>query len=153
MPPKYDPLTSAPGKQSTYQIQSKVTLVWRIVCLLMTLFFFMAAFFNINDPDWYLWVPIYALPGLMSLPLVFKPELLERKVWTYFSVIHLTLCCAYCLYTVVLVFEAINGQLTNPLKHEEGREMAGLLIVITWLAICRFTNIGRSGTFWTNSVH
>lgn len=145
MPPKYDPLTSAPGRPSNYQTQSKVTLVWRVVCLLMTLFFFMAAFFNINDSDWYLWVPIYALPGLMSLPLVFKPELLETKVWTYISVIHLTLCCAYCLYTVVLVFEAINGQLTNPLKHEEGREMAGLLIVIAWLAICRFTSMGRPG--------
>ncbi|KAK3575844.1 hypothetical protein CHS0354_008026 [Potamilus streckersoni] len=152
MPPTYDPPTSSPRRQSTHPTPSKVTLVWRFVCLLMTLFFFMAALFNINDSDWYLWVPIYGVPWLVSLPLVIKPELLETKVWTYISVIHLTLCCAYCLYTVVLVFEAINGQLTNPLKHEEGREMAGLLIVIAWLTICRFTNIGRPGDIVSNKT-
>lgn len=118
-------------------------LVWRGINLTMAVFFFLAAYVNLNDDDWYLWTPIYALPGLLCLPLVIKPELAENKFWSSTMVIHFTLCCAYALYQIVLLLEAVGSKVENPLQHEEGREMGGLLILITWLGVSRFTDIGR----------
>ncbi len=34
--------------------------------------------------------------------------------------------------------------INNPLIHEEGRELGGLLIILLWLFACRFTSIGSS---------
>lgn len=122
---------------------SIVMYVWRGINLTMTVFFFLAAYVNMNDDDWYLWTPLYVFPGVLSLLLVIKPELAETKFWSSAMVIHFTLCCAYALYQIVLLLEAVGNRVENPLQHEEGREMGGLLILITWLGISRFTDIGR----------
>uniref|UniRef100_K1QXC1 Uncharacterized protein n=1 Tax=Magallana gigas TaxID=29159 RepID=K1QXC1_MAGGI len=69
--------------------------VWRIINLLLGVFFMLAALVNLNDSDWYLWM-------------------------------------------VVLLFEAIKGELKNPLEQEEGRpvhasnkQMMNALLLIT----------------------
>ncbi|XP_041363078.1 transmembrane protein 220-like isoform X2 [Gigantopelta aegis] len=110
-----------------------------------------AALFNVNDEDWYLWVPIYGIPGFLATVLVFKPQAVsESGLWKKLSVMTLAFCLSYLLYQVVLLFQVIRGQIQNPLQHEEGREMAGLLIIITWLILFRFTNIGRQDVSPTN---
>ena len=37
------------------------------------------------------------------------------------KILHFTLCLAYAVYQVVLLFEAIKGEIRNPLEQEEGR--------------------------------
>ncbi|XP_053391012.1 transmembrane protein 220-like isoform X2 [Mercenaria mercenaria] len=123
--------------------KSEIMYVWQVVNVIMAAFFILAAIANMNDDDWYLWVPIYLLPGLLSASIVVKPSFAETKFYESSTVIFFTLCCAYALYQIVLLLEAIGNRLENPLQHEAGREMGGLLIIITWLGVCRFTNIGR----------
>ncbi|XP_025096200.1 transmembrane protein 220-like isoform X2 [Pomacea canaliculata] len=118
-------------------------LVWRGISLFMTVFFLLASAVNINDGDWYIWVPIYLIPAVLASAIVIRPDVHENRVWSTLAVIHFAFCLAYTVYQVVLLIEAITGELKNPLEHEEGREMAGLLIIMAWLGICRFTNLGR----------
>lgn len=135
---------------SVVKPRSEIMYVWRVINLIMAVFFLLAALANMNDYDWYLWVPIYILPGLLSAYVVFKPSAAESKYWNSAVVIHFTLCCAYGLYQIVLLLEIVSNKLQNPLQHEVGREMGGLLIIITWLGLCRFTNIGRPNAPVTN---
>ncbi|KAL4239438.1 hypothetical protein ACF0H5_000253 [Mactra antiquata] len=125
------------------QIKPGIMYVWRAINCVMTVFFLLAAYVNMNDPDWYIWGPIYLVPGLLSLAVTVQPTTVDSVMWSSSTVIHFTLCCAYTFYQIVLLMEAIGNKMENPLQHEAGREMGGLLIIITWLGISRFTNIGR----------
>ncbi|XP_076444998.1 transmembrane protein 220-like isoform X2 [Babylonia areolata] len=118
-------------------------LVWRGINLCMATFFLLATVVNINDDDWYLWVPVYAIPSVLCLVVAAYPSFMERKVWNWLCIIHFTLCLAYAIYQGALLAEALAGQVKNPLEHEEGREMGGLFIILTWLGISSFTNVGR----------
>ncbi|OWF52723.1 uncharacterized protein LOC110447359 isoform X2 [Mizuhopecten yessoensis] len=126
------------------------TWVWQFINIIMTVFFCLAAFVNLNDDDWFVWVPGYAVPGLLSLTVAIKPSIANTTVWGSVAVIDFTLSCAYAIYAVVIALEALGHQVANPLQHEEGREMGGVFIIIFWLGIARFTNIGRPGTSVTN---
>ncbi|XP_033737938.1 transmembrane protein 220-like isoform X2 [Pecten maximus] len=129
---------------------SPSTLVWQLVNVIMTVFFGLAAFVNLNDDDWYIWVPGYAVPGILSLTAAVKPSIAKTAVWGSIAVVDFTLSCAYAVYAVVITLEALGHQVANPLQHEEGREMGGVFIIIFWLGIARFTNIGRPGTSINN---
>lgn len=45
----------------------------------------------------------------------------DSKLWNTVVTVHFTLCLAYAVYQVVLLFEAIKGEIRNPLEQEEGR--------------------------------
>ncbi|XP_060063453.1 transmembrane protein 220-like [Ylistrum balloti] len=126
------------------------TLVWQLINIIMTVFFCLAAYVNLNDDDWYVWVPGYTVPALLSLTAAFKPSIANTTVWGSLAVVDFTLSCAYAVYAVVITLEAVGHKVANPLQHEEGREMGGVFIIIAWLGIARFTNIGRPGASVTN---
>ncbi|XP_071106840.1 transmembrane protein 220-like [Haliotis cracherodii] len=141
----YERVTTSAG--DTPKIQSGMwEHVWRAINIFMLLFFSLAAFYNLNDSDWYLWVPIYVIPAVLCLPIIAKPSLSENKIVGWMSVVHFTLCLAYSGYQIITMIQVISGRIENPLQHEEGREMGGLLIIIAWLGICRFTSLGRPHT-------
>ncbi|XP_014681630.1 PREDICTED: transmembrane protein 220-like [Priapulus caudatus] len=48
----------------------------------------------------------------------------------------------YLIYMTVLLLE---GKIANPLQHEEGREMGGVIIVIAWLVVCYIKRAPPSG--------
>ncbi|KAL8574128.1 hypothetical protein ACOMHN_067180 [Nucella lapillus] len=124
--------------------------VWRVINLCMALFFGLAAVVNINDGDWYLWVPIYMIPSVLCLVVAANPHLMENKLWSGLCMVHFTLCLAYTIYQGALLAEALAGQVKNPLQHEEGREMGGLFIILSWLGISSFTNLGRPSASASN---
>ncbi|WAQ95519.1 TM220-like protein [Mya arenaria] len=138
------------GLKQTFQIM----YVWQAVNLVMAMFFSLAALANLNDDDWYLWMPLYVVPALFAVSVVARPQLADNTLWNSGLVVHLTLCCAYALYQVVLLLEALSGNFQqNPLGHEAGREMGGLIIIIAWLVMCRFTSIARpSGSISNRSL-
>ncbi|XP_064616849.1 transmembrane protein 220-like [Liolophura sinensis] len=126
------------------EVNTKWLLIWRGVNAFMSLFFGLATAANVNDSDWYLWVPIYLVPTVLCLVLVINPIFSETNWWRYTALFHFILCLAYVVYLIVVVIEIIFGKKVNPLIHEEGREFFGLLIVMAWLAVCRFTPFGKS---------
>ncbi|KAK7112472.1 transmembrane protein 220-like [Littorina saxatilis] len=117
--------------------------VWRGINLFMAVFFLLATIANVNDGDWYIWMPIYMIPALLGLVVAAKPQFIETRLWSSLSVIHFTLCLAYAIYQGAVLVETLAGQVKNPLQHEEGREMGGLFIILAWLGISRFTSLGR----------
>ncbi|KAH3799773.1 transmembrane protein 220-like [Dreissena polymorpha] len=124
--------------------------VWQAVNLVMALFFGLAAFANSNDGDWYIWCPIYTIPVLLSISIVIWPQLNENKIWNTVSVFHLLACSLYAVYQIFVLLSDLGGKIENPLQHETGREMGGLLIIIAWLGLSRFSSIARPGAGMSN---
>ncbi|XP_064618938.1 transmembrane protein 220-like [Lineus longissimus] len=122
----------------------KWCIIWRSINFIMVVFFLLAAFVNVNDPDWILWVPIYLVPAVFSISIVISPTLPDNEVWRMSCVLCLALNIAHAIYLSVLVLEVLSGRIENPIQHEEGRELAGTVIIIIWLSLCAFTSLGRS---------
>ncbi|CAH1794237.1 unnamed protein product [Owenia fusiformis] len=119
--------------------------IWQGTNAVMTLFFTLAAYVNVNDEDFYIWVPVYLLPGFLSLAIAVKPEVTANSIWKTVATVHITLCLAGGLYLTIIVIELLTGAIVNPLQHEEGRELGGTVIIVLWLSLCRFTSIGGGG--------
>lgn len=124
--------------------------IWRTINAIMTVFFLLAAYVNINDGDWYIWVPVYTVPGILSLISCIKPDSPNTALWSYSALAFLGICIALGVYIIISAVE-LKG-VNNPLKVEEGRELSGVLIMLTWIGMSRFTNIGRPGGSVNNNV-
>ncbi|XP_023930682.1 transmembrane protein 220 isoform X2 [Lingula anatina] len=120
---------------------------WQAINVVAAVFFALAAYVQINDPDPYIWIPIYFIPTLLCLTIAIKPILVENTAWRNVCVIHMAICLTGTLYLTVTVLEMTLSTRVNPLQHEEGRELGGLILVMAWLAILRFSGIGsKSGS-------
>lgn len=116
-------------------------IVWRIANGLMTIFFVMAVGVQFNDPDPYLWVPLYGTAALLTVCITIQPNFTGRKFWRLIYWIHTAFCIGmFCYVFVELIIVAVNpksdGSL-NPLMYEEGRELAGIMITVIWLFTCK----------------
>ena len=45
----------------------------------------------------------------------------ENKYWKNAALVHLVMCCAFCVYQLVILFEVYSDNFSNPLREEEGR--------------------------------
>ncbi|CAG5124912.1 unnamed protein product [Candidula unifasciata] len=117
---------------------------WRVFNVVMCVFFSLAAYVNFNDDDWYIWVPIYTVPALLSASVAMKPSLAESTSWNKLVSIDFILCSLYSLYQLFALFKKMpSNNLENPLIHEEGREMGGLLVILAWAGIARYMSPER----------
>ncbi|XP_074648051.1 transmembrane protein 220-like isoform X2 [Tubulanus polymorphus] len=123
---------------------SKWKWIWRATNLLMSIFFVLAAYVQINDPDPYIWIPVYLIPALFTLSITITPKITDNKVWKVAIIIHIAISIAGAMYLLAVVIEMLSLNLSNPLQHEEGRELSGLVIVIIWLTLCRFSPLGSN---------
>ncbi|GFS65490.1 uncharacterized protein TNIN_417601 [Trichonephila inaurata madagascariensis] len=96
-------------KQKSAESGGKI--IWRGANAMMTLFFVLASGVQFNDPDPFLWVPLYGTAAILTTTITIRPNLSENKIWRYGSL--------------------------NPLTYEEGREMAGIMITAIWLFVCK----------------
>ncbi|GIZ04120.1 transmembrane protein 220 [Caerostris extrusa] len=119
-------------KQKSAESAGKI--IWRGANAMMTIFFF-------NDPDPYLWVPLYGTAAALTTLVTVRPSLSENQIWRCIYWIHAAFCTAMFVYVLVqLVMVSTNPQTDgslNPLTYEEGREMAGVMITAVWLFICK----------------
>ncbi|XP_038836531.1 transmembrane protein 220 isoform X2 [Salvelinus namaycush] len=53
-------------------------IIWRACNVCMSLFFALASYVQINDPDAVLWVVAYAIPANLCLLIAIKPHVTER---------------------------------------------------------------------------
>ncbi|KAI0225336.1 hypothetical protein LSAT2_023824 [Lamellibrachia satsuma] len=100
--------------------------------------------FQINDPDPYIWIPVYLTAAVLTLSIVIKPDVTDSVYWKYASVIHMSICISGSMLLVATVIQLLAGHVANPMQHEEGRELGGTVSIVVWLAICRFTSFGSS---------
>ncbi|XP_005101631.1 transmembrane protein 220 [Aplysia californica] len=119
-------------------------MVWRIINSLMATFFFLAAMVNVNDGDWYIWVPLYGFPcGLCALA-VLRPSITGHILFRLIAGTEFSLCLLYGIYQIYSLTTVISGVLENHLQHEEGRELGGLIIILAWTGLFMFSGFGSS---------
>lgn len=144
---------------------------WRIMCAIMVVFFTLASVVQHNDPDWFLWIPVYALPAFISFLQVIRLRIRETPE---FQVVVKFALLIYCILDIKLFAQLISRDETSTesqsreeaqhvnaavtslnetsvvlapsdsiLATEEGREFFGSLIITVWLVLCcmQFTQV------------
>ena len=117
-----------------YRYQSSSKMIWRIINGIGCFFFLFAAIVNLNDHDWYLWVPIY-----LGTSIFLAIELFDYRTLSIVIVyINAFAFCIFLAFGCHVLFKYQHGNHLSPiriplLQHEEGRELSGLALAIGWL--------------------
>ncbi|RUS75486.1 hypothetical protein EGW08_016754 [Elysia chlorotica] len=115
---------------STKKEQSSL---WKVTNVVLGMFFSLACFVNRNDADWYLWMPIYSIPCLLCFSAALKPSLADGPFWQAVATLLLYGCLVYACYEVFALSMVFTTRgIINPFAVEEGRELGGLIIIVTW---------------------
>ncbi|XP_062509870.1 transmembrane protein 220-like [Corticium candelabrum] len=125
-------------------------VLWRVINSVAALYFAIAAYVQMNDPDPILWIPLYAVPSLLCFSVVVTPTCTASFMWSSLSLGHVIVCSTGALYIGSIGF--LKGTL-NPLKAEEGREFTGLLIVVLWLSLCTAKSKANLPAFTVSAVN
>ncbi len=105
--------------------------IFSISCIFLMLLF---AYFQWNDPDPHIWIPLYLIPALMFYLML--EGILEKTTLFFVSAI-------YFLWGLSLFPKQWEGVLLNELgmktiNIELGRESLGLMLVALLLLFCTF---------------
>ncbi|EDO47950.1 predicted protein, partial [Nematostella vectensis] len=119
---------------------------WRVANMLMAVFFALAAYVQINDPDPAIWITVYAIPCLLSSVVAIHFQVQGYFLWRALTVSHLCACICGALYLSTRVSVHVRNGMVHPLEHEEGRELSGLLFVIMWMALLKLVNLKSAKT-------
>ncbi|KAM9393146.1 transmembrane protein 220 isoform 2-T2 [Pholidichthys leucotaenia] len=109
------------GEEVCRETKSWLLTIWRICNVFMCLFFALASYVQINDPDAGLW---------MTLP------------WRRVADLHVMISSAA---VALLGWTLYRGRATQIFQREEGREFSGLLLTVTWLLLCRHSGSAPVG--------
>ncbi|XP_073245025.1 transmembrane protein 220-like isoform X1 [Porites lutea] len=146
-----------PIEENQHSVVAKICnpRTWRLANVVMALFFALAAYVQTNDPDPVIWVLMYAIPCLLCMALVADSSLQDHFLWKLTAAIHLGVCIVGVIYSLTVLLSSETGS-KNLLKSEEGREIAGLLIVVFWLILCQVTKLKsfkeNTAYLWTATV-
>ncbi|CAF0735924.1 unnamed protein product [Adineta steineri] len=124
--------------------QSSNKFIWRTINGIGCVFFLFAAFVNLNDHDWYLWVTIYICTSMF----------LAIEVFNYRSLPNVIICvnalvfCLFIAYGCHLLFKYqyennVDVVKNHFLQHEEGRELSGLALASSWLFLILLNRLLR----------
>ncbi|KAI7803476.1 putative transmembrane protein 220 [Triplophysa rosa] len=114
-------------------------IVWRVCNLFMSLFFALASYVQINDPDAVLWWMKHC--GLCLLLLCCK---LATLLWRRIADLHVLVASTFVF---LLGWNLYKEKIINIFQQEEGREFSGLLLTVFWLLMCRHSGRGAVGSF------
>ncbi|KAK1163832.1 transmembrane protein 220-like [Acipenser oxyrinchus oxyrinchus] len=109
-------------------------ILWRSCNLCMSVFFALAAYVQINDPDAAIWMAAYAIPAGLCFWVSLKPMITETLIWRKLCDLHMFLCATVA---VILGWSLYNSTTKNIIHEEEGRECFGLVLIAVWLLLCR----------------
>ncbi len=114
----------------------------RIVNGLIALLLLLFAAVQYNDPDFYLWIPIYLIPAILAAIAAFRPRLLARKL----ARAALYLCLAAAAGGTIYAWPTSEGWWLKEVwwEDEVAREGMGLMIVTISLFVVAASN-WRSG--------
>ena len=96
--------------------------------LVVNSLFILFAVLNINDPDWFLWVPTYLLVAVSTV--AYQKRLINKKA--------LNILIVYLLFIFVLAFFGFIEVLdknsdTMIIMKEPNREAFGALLAMGWI--------------------
>ncbi|KAM4598334.1 transmembrane protein 220 [Polymixia lowei] len=111
-----------------------IICVWQVCNLLMSLFFALSTYVQINDPDAGLWMVGYAVPATLCLLIGLKPHVTEYLPWKRLADLHVMICSAV---VGMLGWTLYKERVTDIFQQEEGREFSGLMLTVVWLLLCR----------------
>ncbi|XP_022103462.1 transmembrane protein 220-like isoform X2 [Acanthaster planci] len=122
------------------EVISKQSWLWTGINVVMAIFFALAAFVQINDPDPYIWIPIYLIPCLLCCAIVWSRDAVDQLYWRVTAAVHM----GFSILGIVILTFHVGGLhmkqgFFNPLGLEEGRELFGLLIALGWTLLCWFS--------------
>ncbi|XP_063326939.1 transmembrane protein 220 [Pelmatolapia mariae] len=109
-------------------------VVWQICNVFMCLFFALASYVQINDPDAGLWMAGYGVPAVLCACIVVKPHVTETLPWRRVADLHVMISSAI---SAMLGWTLYKEQITQIFQKEEGREFSGLVLTAFWLLLCR----------------
>lgn len=107
-------------------------LLWRIINGIGCLFFLFAAFVNLNDHDWYLWVTIYMSTAVFLAIESFNYRSLPIVI-IYANAFVFCMILAFGCHFLFKYPPDSNDMKIHFLHQEEGRELSGLAIASSWL--------------------
>lgn len=112
---------------------------WLNFCLCLTMLGFAAV--QLNDPDWYLWMPYYLVPAFWALVAGFRHRLLQRMQWLG----GLWTCIAGWVVLVYVYWPKMPGFWRQEvwLHEETAREGMGLMVALAVLVVALVTAYRR----------
>ncbi|XP_051243725.1 transmembrane protein 220 isoform X1 [Dicentrarchus labrax] len=120
-----------------------LSVSWRVCNLFMCLFFCLATYVQINDPDAGVWMVGYGVPALLCALITLNPHVTETLVWRRVADLHVMVSCA----VVSMLGWRLHAEgVTEIFQREEGREFSGLLLTTVWLLMCRHSGRSPVGT-------
>uniref|UniRef100_A0A8C7PNI2 Transmembrane protein 220 n=1 Tax=Oncorhynchus mykiss TaxID=8022 RepID=A0A8C7PNI2_ONCMY len=123
-------------------------IIWRVCNVCMSLFFALASYVQINDPDAVLWMVAYAIPANLCLLIAIKPHVTETLLWRRIAKLHVLISTAV---VSMMGWTLYKKHITNIFQQEEGREFSGLMLILVWLLLCQhsgrqiYAGVGRAG--------
>ncbi|AWP19423.1 putative transmembrane protein 220 isoform 2 [Scophthalmus maximus] len=111
-------------------------LIWRICNVFMSVFFALATYVQINDPDAGLWMVGYGLPSVLCACIGLEPHVTETLPWRRVADLHVMVSSAV---VATLGWTLYTERITQIFQQEEGREFSGLALTGVWLLLCRHT--------------
>ncbi|KAM3864259.1 transmembrane protein 220 [Diretmus argenteus] len=119
-----------------------LSVVWQVCNLCMSLFFALATYVQINDPDAGLWMVGYGGPAVLCLFIGLKPHVTESLPWRKLADLHVMISSAVI---GMLGWTLYKEGVTDVFQREEGREFSGLMLTVAWLLLCRHSGRGPVG--------
>ncbi|XP_029456086.1 transmembrane protein 220 isoform X2 [Rhinatrema bivittatum] len=95
--------------------------LWRVCNVIMALFFALAAYVQVNDPDAGMWIVVYAIPSALTVLVGLQPKITGNFLWRSLSDLHMLACCVGATY---LGWFLIYYTERNIMQEEEGRELS-----------------------------
>ncbi|XP_029913499.1 transmembrane protein 220 [Myripristis murdjan] len=114
-------------------------VVWRVCNVFMSVFFALATYVQINDPDAGVWMVGYGVPAALCVALGLKPQVTEFLAWRRLADLHVMISTGVI---ATLGWTLYQERITDVFQQEEGREFSGLALTVVWLLLCRHS--GRS---------
>ena|SRR5262245_25954267 len=120
-------------------------MLLRIVSGLMTLLFLLCVVVQYNDPDWYLWMAIYAAALVLSALAALRPGRPDWRASAVVAVIAILwgLKIATGIHGHVTWAEIGGDYVMKTPAIEEARESIGLGIVAVWTGLLAFARRPR----------
>ncbi|XP_034057873.1 transmembrane protein 220 [Gymnodraco acuticeps] len=124
--------------------ESWLSVIWRICNLFMSVFFALATYVQINDPDAGLWMVGYGVPAVLCASIGLNPHVTETLPWRRIADLHVMISTAV---VSILGWRLCKERITDIFQEEEGREFSGLMLTLVWLLLCRHSGRSPVGMF------